>query len=367
MVSHIQNFSINERFPRMFTPKFTITNKINKFLLEIERARGFLEATKFKEQWIRNMQSEALILEAHHSTHIEGTLLTLSQAHRILTGKPVRGVRKDDRQELFNYKEAMDFVSEYLGQQSEMTEGLIKQIHEILVKDVRGGTLEPGRYRKVQNYVVNSFTKEIIYTPPPPSQVPQLMREFIEWLKKESAISPVLTAGISQYQFVDIHPFLDGNGRTARVLCTLILYQNGYDFKRLFSLSEYYDKNRRGYYDAIQSVRANNMDMTGWLEYFTEGLTNQLTEMKIRGEQAIKKEVLSEKIKDFSLNPRQKKALEFLIEHERIDNAAYQSICKTTRKTAARDLAELVELGLLERHGEKKGIYYTLRLFMGKR
>ena len=349
----------------MFKPKFTITNKTNNSLLEIERARGFLEATKLKEEWIKDMQSGALILEAHHSTHIEGTQLSLSQAHKILTGRPVRGVKQDDRQELLNYKEAMDLVSEYLGQKSEITEDLIKQIHKTLVKDVRGGTIEPGRYRKVQNYVVNSLTKEIIYTPPPPSRVPQLMRELVEWLNKESAVSPVLTAGISQYQFVDIHPFLDGNGRTARVLCTLILYQNGYDFKRLFSLSEYYDKNRRKYYDAIQSVRDKDMDLTGWLEYFTEGLTSQLTEVKIKGEQTIKKEVLSEKIKDFSLNPRQKKALAFLIEHDRIDNSTYQKICNTIKRTATRDLTDLVNLGLLERHGEKKGIFYTLKLFEG--
>ncbi len=78
----------------------------------------------------------------------------------------------------------------------------------------------------------------------------------LKWrIEDDSDISPVLIAGISQYQFVHIHPFLDGNGRTARVLCSLILYQNGYDFKRLFSLSEYYDKDRRKYYDAIQSVR----------------------------------------------------------------------------------------------------------------
>ena len=165
---------------------------------------------------------------------------------------------------------------------------MIREIYRILVKDVRGQTLELGKYRKVQNYVVNSITKEIIYTPPLPSKVPQLMREFVKWLNKKSDISPVLTAGISQYRFVDIHPFLDGNGRTARVLCTLILYLNGYDFKRLFSLSEYYDKNRRKYYDAIQSVRENDMDMTGWLEYFTEGLKNQLREVETKGEKSIK-------------------------------------------------------------------------------
>jgi len=228
----------------MLKPKFTITNKINNVLLEIERARGFLDAAKLKVDWIKEMQSEALILEAHHFTHIEGTQLTLLQARRILTGKSVKGVRPDDRQELLNYKEAMDFVSEYLDKKSEITEQLVKEIHRILVENVRGGTLEPGRYREVQNYVVNSLTKEIIYTPPPPEEVLKLMKEFVEWLNKETDISPVLVAGVAQYQFVHIHPFLDGNGRTARVLCSLILYQNGYDFKRLFSLSEYYDKNR---------------------------------------------------------------------------------------------------------------------------
>lgn len=346
----------------MFQPHFSITNQINNSLLGIERARGFLEATKFKEAWLKSMRSQALILEAHHSTHIEGTELTLLQARKIFMGQSVAGVKQDDRQELTNYIKAIDFVSEYLGKKADITEELVKEIHKILVKDVRGETLEPGRYRKVQNYVVNSITRKVIYTPPPHSQVKPLMREFIKWLNEKSSISPVLLAGIGQYQFVDIHPFLDGNGRTARVLCTLILYQNGYDFKRLFSLSEYYDKNRRKYYDAIQTVRRNNMDMTEWLEYFADGLTSQLSEVKIKGERAIKKEVLSERTKDFSLNQRQKKALAYLVEHHRIDNSGYQKVGKTTRKTSSRDLTELVQLGLLERHGKRKGTYYTLKL-----
>jgi len=160
----------------------------------------------------------------------------------------------------------------------------------------------------------------------------------------------------------DWKPFLDGNGRTARVLCSLCLYQKGYEFKRLFSISEYYDKNRRKYYDAIQSVRENNRwDMTGWLEYFTDGLRSQLVEVKTKGAKAIKMDVLHENIKDFNLNPRQRKALEFLIVHKQIDNSIYQKICNTTKRTATRDLTDLVNLGLLERHGEKKGTYYTIR------
>ncbi len=332
----------------MFEPKFTITNKINNFLLEIERARGFLEAAKLKKEWIKSMQSEAIALEAHHSTHIEGTRLTLSQAQRILTGKSVKGIRKDDRQELLNYKEAMDFVSGYLDKKSEITENLIKEIHKILVKDVRGRTLEPGKYRKVQNYVVSSLTKEIIYTPPPPSKVPQLMKEFVEWLNKGSNISPVLIAGISQYQFVDIHPFLDGNGRTARVLCTLILYQNRYDFKRLFSLSEYYDKNRRKYYDAIQSVRKHNTDITGWLEYFTDGLRSQLMEVKTKGEKAIKREVLIEKAKGLNLNVRQQKILLYFLDEKQASVEEIRQKFNLVRRTVQRDLSKLIDLGFIK-------------------
>lgn len=109
------------------------------------------------------------------------------------------------------------------------------------------------------------------------------------------------------------------------------------------------------------------MDMTDWLEYFTEGLASQLAEVKMKGEQAIKKEVLSDRTKDFDLNQRQKRALAFLIEHDRINNSKYQKLCETTRKTAARDLTELMSLGLLERHGQRKGTYYTLKFHKDQR
>jgi len=85
----------------------------------------------------------------------------------------------------------------------------------------------------------------------------------------------VLVSGIAQFQLVQIHPFLDGNGRTSRLLSTLCLYRAGYDFRRLFTISQYYDRDRTAFYRAIQGVRESGMDMTGWLEYFVEGLATQ--------------------------------------------------------------------------------------------
>ncbi len=327
----------------MFEPRFAYTHKINNNLLEIERARGFLEAAQLKEKWIKEMQSEKLILETHHSTHIEGTRLTLKQAKKILTGKKVIGVHPDDRKELLNYREAIDLVSKYLGKEDPITEGLVREIHKMLVKGVRVNSADPGNYRRIQNYVVDMIDNKIIYTPPPPQDVPDFMRKFVEWLNAPKDISAILIAGISQFQLVHIHPFVDGNGRTARLLCTLVLYKNGYDFKRLFSLSEYYDKDRRQYYDAIQTVRENNMDMTYWLEYFTDGLKSQMLELKDKGETAIKKESYLEKARKVNLNTRQIKILLYLIEKRKLTIEECVQRFNVIRRTAQRDFGRLVE------------------------
>ena len=331
-----------------FNPKYTITPKINKALVEIERVRGFLDAVKLKDDWIADMQKKALILESHHSTHIEGTALSLEQAKSILEGKKVKGVSRDDEKELLNYKKAMDFLSKYLGKDDPVSEGIVRELHKILVKGVRGENADPGNYRKIQNYVVNSRTREVIYTPPAPLDVPHLMREFTEWINRAEDASPILVAGIAQFQFVHIHPFIDGNGRTARLLSTLILYKTGYDFKRLFTISEYYDKDRPSYYQAIQTVRKNNMDMTTWLEYFVDGLRSQMTEIQAKGEQLIKQDSQLQKIKKIGLNKRQERAVKRLIIKGTLSVNEYQSVASCIRRTAQRDLEELVEKKIIK-------------------
>lgn len=331
-----------------FNPKFTITPKINKALVEIERVRGFLDAVKLKDDWLADMQKDALILESHHSTHIEGTALSLEQAQSILKGKKLSGINRDDEKELLNYKKAMDLISKYIGKDDPIIEGLIRELHKITVKGVRGEKADPGNYRKIQNYVANSITREIIYTPSGPLEVPHLMREFVDWINKIEDTSPVLTAGIAQFQFVHIHPFIDGNGRTARLLSTLILYKTGYDFKRLFSISEFYDKDRPSYYKAIQTVRNNDMDMTGWLEYFVAGLRLQMAEIQEKGKQIIRQDTALQKIKRAGLNARQEKAIKYLLRKGSISVNEYQSVVSCIRRTAQRDLDNLMEKGLIK-------------------
>lgn len=179
-----------------FHPKYTITDRIAAALTEIERARGFLEAATLSDDWIQRMADRALVLEAHHTTHIEGTHLTLEQAERLMAGESVPEADPDDTRELLNYRDAFNFVSEYLDNRGPITEGLVREVHKRLVQGVRGGTVQPGQYRVVQNYVVNSATGETVYTPPPPGDVPELMRELVAWLNQPGETHPVLVSGI---------------------------------------------------------------------------------------------------------------------------------------------------------------------------
>jgi Fic family protein len=342
-----------------FNPKFTISIPVATALTAIERTRGFLEAAQLSKDWIAKMQARALILEAHHTTHIEGTHLSLDQSERLIAGEKISNVDSEDVKELLNYRRAFDFVSDYVFSGGLITEGLIREIHRRLVVDVRGNSAAPGQYRTIQNYVAHSKTKKIIYTPPAAYDVPVLMTELVDWLQNEKIIPPVLLAGIAQFQLVHIHPFVDGNGRTSRLLSTLCLYRSGYDFKKLFTISEYYDRNRQAYYDALQSVRNNHMDMTSWLEYFTIALQTQMHEIQIKGSHAMKLDVLTLQHK---LSKRQKIALEsLLIKEESFTIQDYESLFPgVNRRSLQRDIFDLIEKGLLSQEGIKKAARYRV-------
>ena len=332
-----------------FNSKFIITNRMTSAITQIERARGFLEAARLSDEWVRDMGNQALIKEAHHTTHIEGTRLTLDQAQRLWKGEVVPEADPDDTRELLNYRTAFEFVSECLDSGDPITEGMIREIHRKLVQGVRGGKADPGAYRRIQNYVANSKTGEVIYTPPSAVEIPVMMSQMVKWLNSDLEIHPVLVSGIAQFQMVHIHPFLDGNGRTSRLLSTLCLYKAGYDFKRLFTISEYYDRDRSTFYKTIQSVRENDMDMTGWLDYFIIGLETQMIEVKERGEQVIRRDVLVQK---YHLNERQGKAIEFLLTHGNLTIQAFEKLCPdVNRRSLQRDLKDLLDKNLIKDSG----------------
>ena len=344
----------------VFNPKFSITNRMTAAITQIERARGFLEAARLSDDWVRDMGKKALVKEAHYTTHIEGTRLTLDQAERLWNGKTVTEADPEDVRELLNYRKAFELVSDCLDTGDPITEGLIRNIHQKLVEGVRGGKTDPGNYRSVQNYVVSSSSGETIYTPPSALEVPILMSEMVMWLRSDIEIHPILVSGIAQFQLVHIHPFLDGNGRTSRLLSTLCLYKAGYDFKRLFTISEYYDRDRSSFYKSIQSVRENGMDMTIWLEYFITGLESQMIEVKKRGEQVIRRDIL---VKKHNLNERQAKALGFMMVHGKLTIQDFKGLCcDVNRRSLQRDLKGMLDKELISSAGSTNQLVYVIRM-----
>ena len=359
---------------KKFSPRFTITQAMLNHLMQIEQARGFLKAAHLSSQWIKKMSRNAFLLETHHTTHIEGTQLTFEQSKKILSGKQIPGANKEDIKEVKNYRDAFKLVSGYLKKEKIIKESFIKSIHKELVKGVRGGNAKPGMYRDIQNYVGNSVTKEIIYMPPKPKEVPGLMKDFVKWINEGPDIHPVLKSGIIQFQFVHIHPFVDGNGRTSRLLCAAYLDKSDYDFKRLFSISEYYDKDRSNFYKAIQSVRNNKMDMTSWLEYFVKGFWVQMNDVMTIGKRVILKDALT---KDYNLSQRQSVIIEHILENGKLvpkdfdilyekmgqedSGSKNKKTSQITKRTIQRDLKDMIGKKIVEAKGATHKMFYVLK------
>lgn len=203
-------------------------------------------------KWEISLRRDALIMAAHASTAIEGNPLTLEEVSQLAQGRKVTAKRKV-QQEVMNYLKVLENIEKY-QEQDKITEKTVLKSQKDITKEILKYPEHEGKYRELQVYIGSRITGEVIFLPPPPEKVPELMGEFIEWLNSSASyqFSTVLVTGISHYEFVRIHPFVDGNGRTARALATLILYLREFDIKKFFALDDYYDSERHAYYHALK-------------------------------------------------------------------------------------------------------------------
>jgi len=258
--------------------RFTFTPAVVRDLMEIEAARQTVRLTVLLPQVAERLRQQARVRSTHYSTRIEGNRLTLVEAEQaVLEGRDFPGRERDVR-EVQNYYRALQRVEEWTEQQTPITETLIRRLHALIFSGPRA---QPTFYRDGQNVIRDSATGAIVYLPPEAVDVPDLMRDMVAWIaqaEREELPVPVI-AGLAHYQFVTIHPFYDGNGRTARALATLILYRHGYDLGRFYSLEEVYAQDLPAYYAALQTHPHHNYyegradaDLTIWLAYFTHSM-----------------------------------------------------------------------------------------------
>lgn len=344
----------------MYKPAFTISNKILSNIGIIEAAREVIRTAPLLPYYEKQFQRDALVRQVHYGTHIEGNELNLSQAEKVLAGQSVVA-RDRDIQEVLNYRRVMDYIGG-IDKHTPLDEGLMKYLHIMTVAKL----LTPdkaGEYRNTQVVVKNSKTGEISFTPPSAVEVRFQMQELEDFMNSESDIHPVLKSGVVHYEFVRIHPFVDGNGRVARALSTLLLFQTGYDIRKFFSLEEYFDKDAASYYQALQSVMKKQGDLTAWLDYFTHGLAIELSKIKDKVEKISIDGKLRQKLggQPLMLTDRQLKIIEYIQETGFLQNQAFATLFPmVSEDTILNELKGLVTANIIRKVGKTKGAKYIM-------
>ncbi len=343
----------------MFKPNFTYTNKIVKNLTHIAGDRAVILNIPLIPKWDVSLRREAVLRSAHSSTAIEGNKLSYEEVSRLAEGRDVMATRKD-RQEVLNYLEALGKISDFANKNPFTINDLL-EIHKIVTNNTLQNQSDEGFIRNRQVYVGNGIGG-VIFRPPDTDQVPILLRNFLDWFNsiEVNDINSVIQAGITHYEIVRIHPFIDGNGRTARVMATLALYKRGFDLKRFFALDDYYDQDRQSYYEALRNIDRNTLDLTEWLEYFTDGvaLSIKVVKDKVIG--------LSRDIKflkergQIALNDKQIKIVEMIIKNDRVYMGEIAKEFKITRQAALKEMNKLVKLEVIKLEGMGRGAHYKL-------
>ncbi len=373
----------------MYQPKFTISNKILKNIGIIEAAKEVIDHAPLLPYYEKQFRDNALVRTVHYGTHLEGNELNLSQTEKVMLGQEVAG-RDRDIQEVINYRKAMEFIAELriknarppatssiksqttqadvageVGREElRITEEMVRKLHKITVNKILVEE-KSGKYRATQVVIKNNQTGEVSFRPPEASKISAQTQDLLVFIsaKQNQDVHPILKSGIVHYELVRIHPFVDGNGRVARALSTLILFQEGYDIRKFFSLEEYFDKNAQEYYSALQSVEKNSGDLTVWLEYFTQGLAIELSKIKEKVEKISVDGKLRQKLggKPLLLTDRQLKIIEYIQETGYLQNQAFEELFPmVSEDTILNELKSLLTNKIIKKQGVTKGAKYVM-------
>ncbi|MEK7519720.1 MAG: Fic family protein [Patescibacteria group bacterium] len=351
----------------MFEPKYNLTNSIVQALTSIAESKAVIERAKILPQQEVRLRRQALVRMTHSSTAIEGNRLNAGEVEALMAHKKVDAPEREIH-EVKNYLAALRFIEKCVVAGRPINEKALLRIHAL----VTAHTLpkeQSGRYRKGLVYVVKrrvGFPNEVVYTAPDARKVPQLCRNMLVWLKESAGhnINPVIVAGIVHQELAAIHPFTDGNGRTARAFATLALYQRGYDFRRLFALEDHYNRDRPAYYAAInigKNYETRMVDFTPWLEYFVDGFQEEIDNVR-RQVISLSQKKLSNRVDTrVFLQKEQIEILELLDRVGRVTAQDIMGVLKCPKRTAQLHLQKLKKLGLLGQVGKGRASAYVMK------
>jgi Fic family protein len=353
--------------PIKFEPCYIITSKIANGLLRIESAKAKVLHLPLTPTVLKSLRETARLYTTHYSTMIEGNVLTKDQVENVVKHQGHFPGRERDEHEVKGYYAALTKVEQWAASDTHVTEKMIQTLHALVMADGKKN-VKPTSYRDGQNVIRDSRTRTIVYMPPEAKDVPNLMQGMVHWIDNNADVPCAIIASIVHYQFATIHPYYDGNGRTARLITTLILHLGGYDLKGLYSLEEYYARNLGAYYEAISIGESHNYymgraeaDITKWIEYFIEGMAIAFENVLKRMVKADEQGLIDQSTFLRKLEPRQRKVLELFQSYETITSRQIGELFGFKPRTCSNICSSWVNDGFLEIvDTSKKGRKYKL-------
>ncbi|MDP1722203.1 MAG: Fic family protein [Candidatus Gottesmanbacteria bacterium] len=345
----------------MFLPTYRISDQILAWLSEIAQIKAMVDHATLLPARQALLRRATTIKMTHSSTSIEGNSLKEYQVLQIADGKRVQAQSKDIR-EVQNYLSALELI-DTLSQNSTFTQGDILAIHSRVITGLVD-TAKTGTLRRGPVYVVNTLPsgrEQLVYTPPTWQKVAVLLDDLTAWCNESAAVHPIIRAGILHYQFESIHPFTDGNGRVGRLLTLLHLYQSAWNFKKVLVLEDFYNENRKNYYEALQTgttfAKRDGADITPWLTYFIKGFWEEALRVK---EQILSLQVGAGDITSRRLTTDELRMIDFLVTMGKITSADVVDILQVPKRTAQAKLKKLELYRIVKKISAGPSTYYCL-------
>lgn len=342
----------------MFDPKYKISPKLLENIKRITTLIFELNDKRFSKVVLMDLVKRAHEISAHASTSIEGNPLPLTDVRKILKTHP-KHIRDSER-EILNYNKALIWLDNVTKKKDlEFDSAFVLKIHELVMQDLMPVS-RCGAFRQEPVFVNDPAKRKTVYWPPDHQNLKTLMKDLLNYIRKHKReIDPLILAGIFHKQFVVIHPFIDGNGRTVRLATKVLLSAMGLNTFNLFSFENYYNQNVSKYFDYV-GVKGNyydiceQIDFTQWLEYFTDGIIDELLRVsKVLAAKSITPETI--------LKPHHQKILDYLEQHDFITDRIYSTLTDRAKPTRNQDLNKLIDLELIERVGKGKATIYRLK------
>ena len=310
-----------------------------------------------EKQSLKQLKSIATVKSVGASTRIEGSKLTDEEVDVLLKNIDITKLEDRDSQEVVGYFEALDIISEAYHD-IQITEGDIKNLHNILMKYSTKDDWHKGNYKQHSNAVETKYpdgTGQLIFqTTEPGIDTETAMNKLIEWYNNENSIHPLVKCSIFTYEFLSIHPFQDGNERLSRLLSSLLLLKNGYKWIQYVSFEHEIESRKLEYYRVLRSCQAQrpNESISDWVNFFFDALKN------IQGLLMQKLQIHQEEGEQ--LLPREKLVVSFIQNHPGCKSGDIAKGLGVSRMIVIRTLSALINKNLVEKHGSGSATQYTI-------